>query len=223
MFDRKEKRDSMDEVFERYERLVYHIVKQYSFGKNEEDLKQAGMMGLKMGLLHCNRDQEDIVSYLCLYIKGEIIKELNKDKPLKVSRDMYQLGQNIKKAKEELSQEFGRYPSKEELAFYLNEDLLKIEQAELLQEPIYQMDLRENEEEFSLYDKVPYIETGYDASILDLNDAILSLEEEEQKLIYSRYYEDKTQREIAQTLGTSQVQVSREEKKILKKMENFCR
>ena len=140
----------MDEVFERYERLVYHIAKQYSFGKNEEDLKQAGMMGLKMGLLHCNKDQEDIVSYLCLYIKGEIIKELNKDKPLKVSRDMYQLGQNIKKAKEELSQEFGRYPSKEELAFYLNEDLLKIEQAELLQDPVYQMDLKENEEEFSL-------------------------------------------------------------------------
>ena len=51
-----------------------------------------------------------------------------------------------------------------------------------------------------------------------LNDVIQTLHEEERMLIRLRYFEDKTQMEVARALGMSQVQVSRYEKKILKKM-----
>ena len=51
-----------------------------------------------------------------------------------------------------------------------------------------------------------------------LEELVDGLEETEQKIIRLRYYENKTQTEIAKEIGISQVQVSRLEKKILKKM-----
>ena len=54
--------------------------------------------------------------------------------------------------------------------------------------------------------------------MLDLKDAINGLEESERELITSRYYQDMTQKEIADILGISQVQVSRKEGKILEKL-----
>ena len=53
-----------------------------------------------------------------------------------------------------------------------------------------------------------------------LNEEISKLSEEEQRLIYLRYYEDRTQSEVAEILGTSQVGVSRTEKKTLTKIRN---
>ena len=54
--------------------------------------------------------------------------------------------------------------------------------------------------------------------MLDLKTAVAGLEASEKVLIQSRYYEDKTQSEIASALGMSQVQVSRQEQKILRKL-----
>ena len=70
----------------------------------------------------------------------------------------------------------------------------------------------------NLYNKIALIEKGYDVGILDLKSAINSLEESEKGLITSRYYEDLTQKETAELLGISQVQVSRKESKILQKI-----
>ena len=86
---------------------------------------------------------------------------------------------------------------------------------ELIKDP-YSLDMKEDD--YSFYDKVSYIEEGYDANILGLNEALLNLKEEEQKLIQFRYFEDKTQSETAKILGKSQVKISREEQKILKKI-----
>lgn len=53
-----------------------------------------------------------------------------------------------------------------------------------------------------------------------LEEMLSKLDKKERQLIYMRYYQDKTQTEIAGILGVSQVQVSRLEKKILKKMKS---
>ena len=55
---------------------------------------------------------------------------------------------------------------------------------------------------------------------ISLQEGLKSLTDEEYKLINLRYFEDKTQSEIAQFFGTNQVQISRNEKKILKKLKN---
>ena len=64
------------------------------------------------------------------------------------------------------------------------------------------------------------IEKGYDVGVLDLKEAIMGLEESEIALITSRYYQDMTQKETADILGLSQVQVSRKESKILEKLKS---
>ena len=83
--------------------------------------------------------------------------------------------------------------------------------------PVYHLDDR-NEDNLSLYDKVSYVEKAYDTVILDLKSACDKLNPYEKSLINNRYYLDKTQQEVAETLGISQVKVSREEKKILEKL-----
>ena len=208
----------MDTVFAQYERLVYHIANQYQFGGDKEDLYQAGLLGLKKALLHYDPKKEsDMVSYVGLYIKGEILKEINNNKELLLSRETYQLQKEVKKAEEELTQALGRKPQTKEIAYYLSEPLEKISQIEVLMQPIYHLD-QENQDDMCLYQKISHIEKSYDANIMDLHSAYEALEEEEKKLITSRYYEDKTQQETASLMGMSQVQVSRNEKKILSKM-----
>ena len=83
--------------------------------------------------------------------------------------------------------------------------------------------------------KVIYQGDGSDISLMDklpqqgdpceelmnhmlLEEMLAKLDKKERQLIYMRYYQDKTQTEIAKVMGVSQVQVSRLEKKILKKM-----
>ena len=83
--------------------------------------------------------------------------------------------------------------------------------------PVYHLDDR-NEDNLSLYDKVSYVEKAYDTDILDLKSACDKFNSYEKSLINNRYYLDKTQQEVAETLGISQVKVSREEKKILEKL-----
>ena len=83
--------------------------------------------------------------------------------------------------------------------------------------PVYHLDDR-NEDNLSLYDKVSYVEKVYDTDILHLKIACDKLNSYEKSLINNRYYLDKTQQEVAETLGISQVKVSREEKKILEKL-----
>ena len=69
-----------------------------------------------------------------------------------------------------------------------------------------------------MYDSIRYDEKGYNDNILDLREELNKLPIEERKLIIERYYNDKSQQETSRELGISQVQVSRNEAKILTKL-----
>ena len=99
----------------------------------------------------------------------------------------------------------------------MNENIEKIEMVARVSMPVYHLDDK-NEDNLSLYDKVSYVEKVYDTDILDLKSACDKLNSYEKSLINNRYYLDKTQQEVAESLGISQVKVSREEKKILEKL-----
>ena len=88
----------------------------------------------------------------------------------------------------------------------MNENIEKIEMADRVSMPVYHLDDR-NEDNLSLYDKVSYVEKAYDTDILDLKSACDKLNSYEKSLINNRYYLDKTQQEVAETLGISQVKV----------------
>ena len=209
----------MVEQVEQYEGLVKHIVSKYNFYQDYEDLYQAGMMGLIKAVQKYDVQREgNFMDYAYFYIKGEVLRSLNANHTVKISTDTYKLQQEIKKTEQDLLQGLGREPTSSEIAYILGEEVTKIEQIRQWQPTSYSLDQAQADEELTLYDKIAKIEKGYDAGVLDLKTAVAGLEASEKVLIQSRYYEDKTQSEIASALGMSQVQVSRQEQKILRKL-----
>lgn len=208
----------MDELLLKYDKLIYMMANKYKNYASIDDLYQAGCIGLKEALTHYDKSKgSDLTSYICLYIKGEMLKEVSNSREIRVGYDVYNFSKKVKEARDYLTQEFGREATTYEVAYYMNENIEKIEMVDRVSMPVYHLDDR-NEDNLSLYDKVSYVEKAYDTDILDLKSACDKLNLYEKSLINNRYYLDKTQQEVAESLGISQVKVSREEKKILEKL-----
>lgn len=204
-----------------YIKMIYSIAHKYSFGNDFEDLCQVGQLGLLKAYENYNKDiGSNFSSYAYLYIKGEMLKYIRENKVVKISKEMISLSKSILKAKELLSQKMMRNPTNQELAIFLEVDEEKINEAMLSCEYVKSLDYELNEDgrELTMYDSIKYDEKGYDDNVLDLRNEIEKLSDMEKQLIISRYYEDKSQQETSKILGISQVQVSRNETKILTKL-----
>ena len=205
--------------------LVYTIVRRFAGrGHEMEDLIQIGSIGLIKAIDKFNSAFDvKFSTYAVPMIAGEIKRFLRDDGMIKVSRSLKETAGKAYMVKEALEKKYGREPSLEEISEEIGasrEDIvLAMESAaevESLHKTIYQGDGNA----ISLMDKLE--EQGNpNEELLNhmvLNDVIQTLHEEERMLIRLRYFEDKTQMEVARALGMSQVQVSRYEKKILRKM-----
>lgn len=204
-----------------YVNMIYKIAHKYSFGSDFEDLCQVGQIGLMKACEKFNESYgSDFSSYAYIYIKGEILKYIRENKVIKVSKDLISLNKSISNAREVLTQKMMRTPTNEELALFLEIPEEKITEASMATEYVKSLDYELNDDgkELTMYDSVRYDEKGYNDDILDLREELSRLPEEEQKLIFARYYEDKSQQETSEILGMSQVQVSRHENKILTKL-----
>lgn len=205
--------------------LVWSIVRRFrNRGVEQEDLFQIGSIGLLKAI-----DKFDLgydvrfSTYAVPMITGEIKRFLRDDGMLKVSRTMKETAVRALRAREKLEAEYGREPTVTEIADVIElsteEVVLALEagsQVESLHKTIYQGDGND----ISLMDK---LEEKKDRNEEVLNQIFLeeilgTLNPQERRLIYLRYYGEKTQTEIASELGISQVQVSRMEKKILKNL-----
>ncbi len=207
----------MDNILE-YENLIYKMISQYkSFDK--EDLYQVAMMGLMKAQKNYKESENTKFStYAYYYILGEINNYITASNPVKVSRDLLRLNKSLEQAKEVMRQRLKREPTTEELSIFLEEPLEKIEEASLATRQVESLDYAYEEENMDLYNSIGTEEIGMNDEILDLKNAISSLPQEEQQLIIARYFNDLTQQETSETLGMSQVQVSRKETKILEKL-----
>lgn len=207
--------------------LVYSVAKRYiGRGYELEDLKQIGCIGLLKAVERFDLSFEvKFSTYAIPLIQGEIKRFLRDNGMIKVSRIIKQNGYRIGLAKEKLLTEFGREPTINELAqetgIEVNDIILAQEanrEIESLQQVIYGKD----GSEMYLSDKI--IDDGCELDAENLMNRLLiqqamhGLTERETKIIRLRYFEDRTQMEVAATLGISQVQVSRLEKRILKNM-----
>lgn len=214
----------MDEILE-YENLVYSVVAKFKNNYDIEDLKQVGMMGLAKAYQNYKSDQGTKFStYAYTYILGEVLTYIRNSRALKVNRETQALYQKILQVKEVMMQKLMREPTTFEIACFLElEEQLIIEAIEANQF-VKSLDYSLNEEDdnknIAMYDLVQYEERGYDADILDLKIEIDKLSEEEKLIIYDRYFNDLTQKEVSEKLNTSQVQISRNETKILKKLKD---
>ena len=209
----------MTEEALRYVGLVRNITSKYNFRSDYDDLFQAGMLGLQTALQKYDPKREtSFADYAYLWIKGEVLKAINNDYGIHVSTDTYKLSKEIKETREYLSQNLGREPTTFEISYMLGEPEEKIVSVMNAITTPYSLDNNYLDDDYNLYNKIALIEKGYDVGVLDLKEAINGLEESERELIMSRYYQDMTQKETAESLGMSQVQVSRKESKILEKI-----
>ena len=190
--------------------LVWSIVRRFrNRGVEQEDLFQIGSIGLLKAI-----DKFDLAydvqfsTYAVPMITGEIKRFLRDDGMLKVSRTMKETAVRALRAREKLETEQGREPTITEIAAALEmsteEVVLALEagsQVESLHKTIYQGDGND----ISLMDKLEE-KTDRNEEVLNqilLEEILGTLKPEERRLIYLRYYREKTQTEIAAELGIS--------------------
>ena len=204
--------------------LVHHIVKRFlGRGYDPEDLFQIGVIGLMKAIDKFDLKLEVRFStYAVPMITGEIKRFLRDDGLLKVSRTIKEDGLKVRLARQRLQSRLRREPTLQELS----------EEAQLD---------REDGSELCLADRVVAAAHGCVGASMGSSSAVENdvekdrlldqmllaqllgeLPERDRELIRMRYFQNKTQTEIAGILGISQVQVSRLEKKILREMREMA-
>ena len=173
-------------------------------------------------------------TYAVPLIAGEIKRFLRDDGLIKVSRSLKENSYHIMKATEKFVQEYNRQPTMHEIAEITglsDEEIVMAMEVNTPVESIYQTVYQSDGNEIFLVDQIS--QNGHmGGSTNDKNDLekdkllnhilikelLERLDDDERKLIQWRFYEEKTQTEIAQMLHINQVQVCRMEKRIVRKM-----
>lgn len=142
---------------------------------------------------------------------------------IKVSRSIKELNMKISKLEEEHLRKTGENITLAELEKSLNvskEEIIVALEAKTPVESIYKEEGQNDDKGTKIIDKFPAVENEENAIInrLTINQLIENLEPKERQIIILRFYKNKTQSQVGQLLGISQVQVSRIEKNILCKM-----
>lgn len=215
-------REAREYLVEKNLGLVRHIVRRFlGRGYDAEDLFQIGSIGLLKSIDKFDLSYDVRFStYAVPMIAGEIRRFLRDDGMVKVSRTIRENGWKVRQAQERIAAASGReatFAQLEEQTGLSREDIVLALEAgaevESLSRPMYQADGSET----SLLERLPERKDENEEVLnrLLLERLLERLTGREQELIRLRYFEDKTQSEVAGRLGITQVQVSRLEKKIL--------
>lgn len=223
-------KSARDELVSENLGLVRAVARRFdNRGHDREELFQIGCIGLMKAI-----DKFDISlnlafsTYAVPMITGEIRRFLRDDGMVKVSRTLKENAYKVHKAREWLCKELGREPNLVEVSAATglsNEEIVMATEANREVESLYQPVYEKDGDELLLIDQLcgrekedftreePEKEAVLNQMVID---QLLSLlNGQERKLIELRYFENKTQTEVAAELKMSQVQVSRLEKKIL--------
>ena len=216
--------EAMENIINNNQGLVWNIVARFSGrGYEKEELYQIGAIGLIKAVKRFDFSfGVKFSTYAVPYIMGEIKRFIRDDGPIKISRSIKELNSKINELQNKNLKEAGQELSVKEVARKLNvskeEVAVAIESARPLESINEEAYNEENGE--SKISKISNKEDDVHKLInrLTINRLIQELDEREKKIIILRYFREKTQTEVANLLGISQVQVSRIEKKILNSM-----
>lgn len=206
--------------------LLKSIIKRY-LGKHIEydDLYQIASIGLLKSIKNFNYEHNVRFStYAVPMILGEIKRYMRDDGYLKVSRSLKNLSSKITKFVDEKVKNDGENPTVEEIANHFAiepADVVFAMDATRLPVSLYESSSDRDGKQTELIEHLP---TDEDKKMMDkliLKDMLGKLTAREQKIVVLRYFRDMTQGEIALKLGVSQVQISRLETKILKKLKEL--
>ncbi len=200
-------------------RLVLSVIQRFDKrGESPDDLFQVGCIGLMKAINNFDPTKGVRFStYGVPMIAGEVRRYLRDNSAIRVSRSLRDTAYRVLQCKEQLSPQLGRDPTNDEIAQLL--DIPEKEVAEAMDAVCAPV---------SLYDPV-YADGGDPLTIMDqvrdtrntemnlmdricLRGAFRALGDREKQILYLRFYDGKTQMEVANQLGISQAQVSRLEK-----------
>ena len=195
-------------------------------GYEVEDLYQIGCIGFIKSIKRFDTNFEvKLSTYSVPYILGEIKRFIRDDGPIKVSRSIKELNVKIQELKKHYLITKGREITIEEIAKELKadkDDIIIAMESNNSIESIEGTSSQSDKEgkKLSILDK---ISTGKNEEEIITNKIVIKqllkeLDERDREIILLRFFKEKTQTEVARILGISQVQVSRIEKRILKKL-----
>ena len=203
--------------------LVHHIVRRFAGrGYEMEDLFQIGTIGLIKAIDNFDFSHGvKFSTYAVPMIIGEIRRYLRDNSKIRVSRSLKDIAYKTLQYKDEFLVKNHREPTTEEIANYLGvEEIDVIISLEAIQEPlsIYTPIYNNGGDEIYLIDQIPDNSISEEKRLnnMIIEEGIARLNPRLKGIIMNRYYDNKTQMEIAEELGISQAQVSRLEKSALK-------
>ncbi len=203
-------------------RLVLSIVGRFSNRKEDpEDLFQVGCIGLIKAIDNFNLDiMVKFSTYAVPLIVGEVKRYLRDNNTIRVSRSTRDLAYRALGVREELAKKKMRDPTVEEISQVLEMDPVLVADAmEAIVEPVSLYDAVYSDGEDAVYviDQISDPSESGDTWVesLTLRQSIDTLNEREKRIIRDRFWNGKTQMEIASEIGISQAQVSRLEKSAL--------
>jgi len=214
---------SRDELVMGNLKLILSVIKKFNHrGENLDDLFQVGCLGLLKAI--DNFDMSHGVrfsTYAVPMIIGEIRRYLRDNSAVRVSRSLKDIAYKTLYFKEQYLKEHHKEPTIQEISKAIEADEIDIVIAlEAIQDPIsiYTPIFDNGGDEIFLIDQIGDDSNSEDKKILELTikEGLKRLNERENLIIKERYYNGKTQMEIAQEIGISQAQVSRLEKNALK-------
>lgn len=209
--------------------LVWSIVRRFSGrGYDPDDLFQVGSIGLLKAIDHFDLAYDvKFSTYAVPLITGEIRRFLRDDGMLKVSRTLKENGAKISRETQKWREEHNCDPTLEELAVQTGiprEDILLAVSANAPVDSLYRTVPGNSGKEITLQEQIrdEKNEIEHEINRLFLEQLLAGLEKEERQLIFLRYFQGKTQTEVAEQMHVTQVQVSRMEKKLLTKMRELA-
>lgn len=209
-----------DQLVEDNMGLIWSVVKKFTGrGADADDLFQIGAMGLIKAIQKFDLAYDVRFStYAVPMIMGEIKRFLRDDGPVKVSRSVKELAVKARTMSELIQKQTGEAPTIGQLAESLGVDTEEIVFAMEAACPPESLYAGEEDDDISpLIDRTHAQAQGEGEIVnrLALGEVLETLPARERQLIILRYFKDRTQAQVAELLGISQVQVSRLEKKVL--------
>lgn len=209
-------------------RLVLSVIQRfYGRGENADDLFQVGCVGLIKAIDNFDLSQNvQFSTYAVPMIIGEVKRYLRNNNSIRVSRSVRDLAYKVIQFKERFNKENGRDPKIEEIAKELEvtkEDISfsldAIQDPVSLQEPVY----NDGSENIYIMDQVKDSKNTDElwAEKMTIKGALEKLNDKEKMIVTKRFFDGRTQMEVADEIGISQAQVSRLEKSAIQHIKKW--
>ena len=213
LFERLPDPAARDALVERFRPLAAYLARRFRGRAEQEDLEQVATLALLKAIDRFDADRGAFVAYASATVVGELKRHLRDTGwAVRVPRRLQEIGLQIGRAADELTQQLGRSPTVAELAAQTGLDEEEVlegldvgaaYQAQSLDAPVGgddgpTMDLGGDDESLAMLDEWT-----------DVADALRDLPERERRILYLRFFRHMSQSAIAQELGISQMHVSR--------------